>query len=88
MIDNNKKVIFMAWNTKNLKSLKIPKTLTENTQNIPEGGVLKKMNFVGKNDYIQQVIKLKEQVSVEIKGETKLIDKAYYLYLIFHAETG
>ena len=67
MVDKNNKVLFLAWKTQNLQRITIPRCVFENTENLPPSGVLKSMNFVGKNKYIQQVIKTCEENSYRDK---------------------
>ena len=64
------KVLFKAWKTKNLKSVPIPEALADSIAHPPEGKLMR-MNFVGKSQYLMQVIRIKKDVKHQ-KGSIRI----------------
>ena len=54
------KVLFLAWRTDDLKPVKISKALQKSIANPPPGKLIS-MNFVGKHQYVLQIMQLKMQ---------------------------
>ena len=84
LVDNYSNVKMMAWKTKSLEvhpiSLGVAKAIAR-----PPEGQLKLMNFVGKSEYILQMVKQKIEYGDDPDNKKF---KCYYLSLIFNATSG